>query len=167
MKWSPNQQKAIETLGRNVVVSASAGAGKTAVLTQRLTKRVAYDHVPVTSILAMTFTEAAAAEMKSRLFTSLNTLLKDEKDEHQRQFLQDQLVLLGNAHVSTIHSFCLSIIKENYFMIGLDPKTASNILSDEECLLLKEEAWNLSVDEMVRAFIRFHITVRLFQRQKR
>ncbi|MBE6107245.1 MAG: hypothetical protein E7192_01215 [Erysipelotrichaceae bacterium] len=150
MKWSPNQQKAIETLGRNVVVSASAGAGKTAVLTQRLTKRVAYDHVPVTSILAMTFTEAAAAEMKSRLFTSLNTLLKDEKDEHQRQFLQDQLVLLGNAHVSTIHSFCLSIIKENYFMIGLDPKTASNILSDEECLLLKEEAWNLSVDEMVK-----------------
>ena len=69
MEWSLNQKKAIDALGRNVVVSASAGAGKTAVLTERLTKRVAIDHVPVTSILAMTFTEAAAAEMKSRLFS--------------------------------------------------------------------------------------------------
>ena len=111
MRWSPNQQKAIDTIGRNVVVSASAGAGKTAVLTARLTKRVAKDHVPVTSILAMTFTEAAAAEMKSRLFSSLSNLLKDETDETQRQYLQDQLVLLGSAHVSTIHSFCLSLIK--------------------------------------------------------
>ena len=71
MRWSPNQQKAIDTIGRNVVVSASAGAGKTAVLTARLTKRVAKDHVPVTSILAMTFTEAAAAEMKERILERL------------------------------------------------------------------------------------------------
>ncbi len=150
MKWSPNQQKAIDALGRNVVVSASAGAGKTAVLTARLTKRVACDHVPVTSILAMTFTEAAAAEMKSRLFASLSELLKDETDEAQREYLANQLVLLGSARVSTIHSFCLSIIQENYFMIGLDPKTASTILSDEECLVLKEAAWNSAVSEMMQ-----------------
>ena len=148
MKWSVNQQKAIETLGRNVVVSASAGAGKTAVLTARLTKRVAQDHVPVTSILAMTFTEAAAAEMKSRLFKSLSELLKKETNEAQREYLQEQLILLGSARVSTIHSFCLSIIKENYFMIGIDPKTASNILSDEECLILKEEAWKQAITQM-------------------
>ncbi|MBR5207431.1 MAG: UvrD-helicase domain-containing protein, partial [Erysipelotrichaceae bacterium] len=150
MRWSPNQQKAIDTIGRNVVVSASAGAGKTAVLTARLTKRVAKDHVPVTSILAMTFTEAAAAEMKSRLFSSLSNLLKDETDETQRQYLQDQLVLLGSAHVSTIHSFCLSLIKENYFMINLDPKTASNILSDEECTQLKEDAWVSAFNTMLQ-----------------
>ena len=148
MKWSLNQQKAIETLGRNVIVSASAGAGKTAVLTARLTKRVAQDHVPVTSILAMTFTEAAAAEMKSRLFKSLSEILEKETNDAQREYLQDQLVLLGNARVSTIHSFCLSIIKENYFMIGLDPKTASNILSDEECLVLKETAWSQAISQM-------------------
>ncbi len=150
MRWSPNQQKAIDAIGRNVVVSASAGAGKTAVLTARLTKRVAKDHVPVTSILAMTFTEAAAAEMKSRLFSSLSNLLKDETDEIQRQYLQDQLVLLGSAHVSTIHSFCLSLIKENYFMINLDPKTASNILSDEECTQLKEDAWVRAFNTMLQ-----------------
>ena len=150
MKWSINQKKTIDALGRNVVVSASAGAGKTAVLTERLTKRVAIDHVPVTSILAMTFTEAAAAEMKSRLFSSLSNLLNEENDPTQRQYLQDQLVLLGSAHVSTIHSFCLSLIKENYFMIQLDPKTASNILSDEECLQLKEEAWNQAVSTMMQ-----------------
>ena len=151
MEWSLNQKKAIDALGRNVVVSASAGAGKTAVLTERLTKRVAIDHVPVTSILAMTFTEAAAAEMKSRLFSSLSKLLDEETDPVQRQYLQDQLVLLGSAHVSTIHSFCLSLIKENYFMIQLDPKTASNILSDEECLQLKEEAWNQAASSMMRS----------------
>ena len=150
MRWSPNQQKAIDTIGRNVVVSASAGAGKTAVLTARLTKRVAKDHVPVTSILAMTFTEAAAAEMKNRLFSSLSKLLQDEQDETQRQYLLDQLVLLGSAHVSTIHSFCLSLIKENYFMINLDPKTASNILSDDECAQLKEVAWNKAFDTMLK-----------------
>lgn len=145
MKWSPNQQRAIETLGTNVVVSASAGAGKTAVLTARLTKRIVEDHVPVSAILAMTFTEAAASEMKSRLFTSLSKAAADETNEVQKQFLLDQLVLLGSAHVSTIHSFCLSVIKENYFMIHLDPKTASNILSDEECLTLKEDSWNRAV----------------------
>lgn len=150
MKWSPNQQKAIDALGRNVVVSASAGAGKTAVLTARLTKRVAHDHIPVTSILAMTFTEAAAAEMKSRLFVSLSELLKSETDAAQREYLNNQLILLGSARVSTIHSFCLSIIQENYFMIGLDPKTASTILSDEECLVLKEAAWNQAVSEMMQ-----------------
>ena len=148
MTWSPNQLKAIESLGKNVVVSASAGAGKTAVLTERLTKRIARDHIPVTSILAMTFTEAAASEMKSRLFISLNKLLQNETDEIQRSFLQDQLVLLGSAHISTIHSFCLSVIKENYFMINLDPKTASNILSDDECLMLKDQAWQYSINQM-------------------
>ncbi|MBP3398883.1 MAG: UvrD-helicase domain-containing protein [Erysipelotrichaceae bacterium] len=151
MKWSVNQQRAIETLGKNVVVSASAGAGKTAVLTARLTKRIVEDHVPVTAILAMTFTEAAAAEMKSRLFMSLSKSAEQETDPQQKQFLLDQLVLLGSAHVSTIHSFCLSVIKENYFMIHLDPKTASNILSDDECLMLKQQAWNQAVDEFYQS----------------
>lgn len=112
MKFSPAQQQAIDIRGTNVIVSASAGAGKTSVLVQRLTQMVLEDRIPVTSILAMTFTEDAAAEMKARLKRQLQARSTDP-------WISDQLALLETASISTIDSFCYDLVKKYYYKIPI------------------------------------------------
>lgn len=136
--WNEEQLKAINMTGKNILVSASAGAGKTTVLVARLMKRITQDKMPVNSILAMTFTEAAASEMKKRLLASLNQELKNPEADHE--YIKKQLVNMQNAHISTIHSFCLDLIKENYALIGLDPGRITNILDDGLLTVMKKEA---------------------------
>ena len=142
MKYSLNQQLAINSIGKNIVVSASAGAGKTAVLTARLTKRIIEDKISISNILAMTFTDAAASEMKIRLFKSLTNIAENSSDTKQIDYCQQQLVLLGTANVSTIHSFCLSVIKENYYIINLAPSIIENLLSDDQLIQIHENVFN-------------------------
>lgn len=136
MGWSKQQEKAIELVGKNVLVCASAGAGKTTVLIARLMKRITIDRIGVNEILAMTFTEAAAAEMKKRLSVSLNTEYEKTKDP----FLYTQISLLPSAQISTIHSFCLSVIKNYSYVLGLDPKRCTNILDEATSSLYKKQA---------------------------
>ncbi len=138
MKYSENQSRAINSLGKNIVVSASAGAGKTAVLTARLKKRITVDKVSVSNILAMTFTDAAACEMKIRLFKSLSELIDSSNDQEEIDYCNQQLILLATSNVSTIHSFCLSVIKENYYIINLAPTVLENILSDDQLVSIHE-----------------------------
>ena len=110
MKWSQEQQTAIDIINKNITISAGAGAGKTAVLIARLTKRIIKDHISVDNILAITFTEAAASEIKKRLTNSLaNEYLKLNDS-----YIQKQMSLLASANISTIHSFCLYVIKNYY-----------------------------------------------------
>ncbi len=143
--WNEEQLKAINTINKNVLVSASAGAGKTTVLVARLMKRITQDKMPVDSILAMTFTEAAASEMKKRLLASLNKELKNPEADHE--YIKMQLVNLQNAHICTIHSFCLTLIKENYALIGLDPGRIANILDDGILSVMKSEALKTICDK--------------------
>ncbi len=124
------QQSAIDALGRNIVVSASAGAGKTAVLVQRLVKRCVDDQIPINEILAVTFTSAAAGEMKKRLSQMLNEKLSTETDETTKAYLSQQLIDLETAQITTIDSYCLNIIQKYYNVIGLDPATSRNILAE-------------------------------------
>lgn len=126
MIQSKQRQLAIETTNQNIVVSASAGAGKTTLLIDRLMKRLMVDRLSVDQILALTFSEAAAAEMKERLTHQLTKQLQLTPDD----FLQTQLSLLETAQISTIHSFCLSIIQDFSYVLNLDPQSTSNILDD-------------------------------------
>lgn len=135
-QFNTQQQMAIDALGQNVIVSASAGAGKTTVLIARLMKRILQDGVRIDEIAAMTFTEAAASEMKTRLLSSLNK----ENINQSSPFLQEQIAMIETASISTIHSFCLNIIKNYGYVIGLDPKRTENILSPAEASLLKKDA---------------------------
>jgi len=144
-KWTPAQQRAIETVGRGVLVTASAGTGKTAVLSHRAVRRIAdgTDPVRADSMLVLTFTDAAAEEMRSRIAETLYQRYLDTHDSRLRQ----QLLLLDRAYISTIHSFCKRILTEFFYLIDLDP--AFGILDADEQRLLKadllagtlEDAW--------------------------
>jgi len=130
MKMDPQQDAAVNTVGSDILVSASAGAGKTRVLIERLIKRCVQDRVPLDRILAVTFTQAAAAEMKNRAARRLQECLQASSDREEQQWLQQQIILLDSADITTIDAYCLSLIQKHYSVIGLDPAMASNILDD-------------------------------------
>lgn len=146
MNYKPSQQEAIDHLDSNVIVPASAGAGKTAVLIARLMKRIIVDEVELDEICAMTFTEAAASEMKVRLMKALNEKFEEEPSD----FITKQISLLETAHISTIHSFCLNIVKNYGYIIGIDPDQTQNILPPAEQNILKEEAIALTIESMIQ-----------------
>lgn len=139
MIWTKEQSQAINNIGHNITVSASAGAGKTAVLVNRLMKRIIDDKVSVDKIVALTFTEAAAAEMKNRLMSELASKFEENPDD---TYLQEQISLLPSAKISTIHSFCLSILKDYYYVLGLDPSHLNNILDTATIAKVKNEAFD-------------------------
>lgn len=142
-KWSKEQEKAIYTLNKNILVSASAGSGKTTVLIARLLHLVKDKKVPIDEILAMTFTEAAANEMKKRLSVSLLEAIEASNNEDETIYLQTQLANMSKSYISTIHGFCLRIIESYYYMIGIDKTRTTNILDDS----IKVELLNESINE--------------------
>lgn len=129
-EWNEQQYKAIHTKDRNILVSASAGSGKTTVLIARLMDLVMKDHVSIDAICAMTFTEAAANEMKKRLASELQNAYQTCEEKVERAFITKQLTNIQNAHISTIHSFCLSILQDYYYIIGLDVKRIGNVMDN-------------------------------------
>ncbi len=131
MNFTNDQQKAIDARGKDTLVSASAGSGKTRVLVERLCQLILKDRISVDQILAMTFTNDAAAEMKDRLRARL-------LEEKSTEFIQDQLALLENADISTIDSFCFKIVKNYYYKIPITLYRANTIASDAQ----KKEAFD-------------------------
>lgn len=138
-KWSPQQKKAIYTMDKNILVSASAGSGKTTVLIARLLHLVKDKRVEIDRILAMTFTEAAANEMKKRLAKELQDALTTSTSEEEKNYLNTQLANMSKAYISTIHGFCLNIIKNYYYAIGLDKESIMNIMdASTQSILLRK-----------------------------
>ena len=113
MKWTKDQQKVIDLRDSNILVSAAAGSGKTAVLVERIIQEVTQDEHPIDidRLLVVTFTKAAAAEMRQRVGRAMENALTDRPGDKR---LQRQLSLLHNAQITTIDSFCQNIIR-NYF----------------------------------------------------
>ncbi len=128
MPWTTEQLDAIRSDG-NLIVSAAAGAGKTAVLTERIAMRI-IGGIPVERMLVLTFTRAAAAEMKARITKRL-AMLADEADTPDAQlYLREQARAVGNANISTVHAFCARVLRRHYHVLGLAPK--SRILDETE-----------------------------------
>ncbi len=134
--FTKDQQKVIDLRNRNILVSAAAGSGKTAVLVERIITRLTKDTPPidVDQLLIVTFTEAAAAEMKERIRNAIEKALEeDPENEH----LQRQSSLIHGALITTIHSFCLSVIRDYFHTIDLDP--SFRIGEEGELKLLKQD----------------------------
>ena len=112
MGWTREQEKAINARNANILVSAGAGSGKTSVLVERIIKKLINDHINIEDILVVTFTEAAASEMKERVLKALYKQL-DENPEDLN--IQRQVANLGRSNISTIHSFCLNVIRNNFY----------------------------------------------------
>src|SRR4051812_29395954 len=146
--WTTEQLAGIQTTGHSLLVSAAAGSGKTAVLAQRCAYLVCDASPPcdVDQLLVVTFTEAAAAEMKHRIETVLRERLVG-REEDQR--LVRQLALIERAQVSTLHGFCSRLLRQNFHLLGLDPGFAM-LDGDEGKLLRIEVARELFSDRYER-----------------
>lgn len=133
--FTKEQNQAINDYGKDILVSASAGSGKTTVLVERVLKRI-LSGTPVSSLLIITFTKAAAREMKERIKQKISNQIEKEPNN---QFLRSQLLDVDTANISTIDSFCLDVIRRFYYVIDLNPQFS--VLTDEtQAELLKERA---------------------------
>ncbi|MEH7384701.1 helicase-exonuclease AddAB subunit AddA [Bacillus sp. JJ1521] len=135
-QWTDDQWKAIVSSGQDILVAAAAGSGKTAVLVERIIRKIlAKEHpVDVDRLLVVTFTNASAAEMRNRIGEALEKALKEDPASlHVRR----QLSLLNRASISTIHSFCLEVIRKFYYLIDIDP--GFRIADSTEAELLRDE----------------------------
>lgn len=135
MAWTNEQQAAIDSRGQTLLLSAAAGSGKTAVLVERIIRRLLDKEYPIdiTELLVVTFTKAAAAEMRDRIGTALMKALSETKDSR----VERQLALLPSAQISTLHAFCQHVIRKYFYTIDLDP--AFSIAGEEELNLLRRQ----------------------------
>ena len=120
VEWTSEQKKVIDLRDRDILVSAAAGSGKTAVLVERIVNRICVDDPPVDidRMLVVTFTKAAAAEMRERVSRAIEARLQKTPDDEN---LQKQATLVHNALITTIDSFCLFVVQNNFAQINLDP----------------------------------------------
>ncbi|CCO07369.1 helicase-exonuclease AddAB subunit AddA [Desulforamulus hydrothermalis] len=135
-KWTDEQWSAITTRDKALLVAAAAGAGKTAVLVERIIRLITDRERPVEvdSLLVVTFTNAAAAEMRERIAAALHQALKE--NPHDRR-LAKQLAMLNRAAVTTLHSFCLDLLRRYYYLLDLDP--GFRVADETEAELLRLE----------------------------
>ncbi len=135
-KWTPEQTAAIGCRGGTVLVSAAAGSGKTAVLVQRVIDILTDEEKPVSpaQVLVVTFSNAAAAQMRQRIGARFSELVAEHPEN---QYLQRQQMLLSSAHISTVHAFCLDLIKSNFQRLNIAPDC--RLGNDKEIALLEDQ----------------------------
>ena len=134
--FTDDQQKVIDLRNCNILVSAAAGSGKSAVLVERIIQMISNRDKPVDidRLLIVTFTKAEAAEMRERIGLAISEKLETEPDN---EHLQRQATLLHNAQITTIDSFCLFVLRNNFNDIGLDP--GFGVADEDEVNLLKQD----------------------------
>jgi len=156
---TPSQQPAVAARG-NVLVMAGAGTGKTHTLVARCLNLLCEEKVSLDEILIVTFTEAAATEMRQRLRAALEKKSRENFDS----FLSEQLALFDAAHIGTLHGFCFKLVREHFYELGLDPQIS--ILDEGQTRLLAgetldeqfnshyegEDEFSLAVQELIKIY---------------
>lgn len=142
VRWTEAQRRALETRGRHLLVSAAAGSGKTAVLVERIVRRVTDEGGDIDRLLVVTFTEAAAAQMRDRLMEAIEERLAERPgDAH----LSRQLLLLPRASIATLHAFCLNVVRQHFYTLGLDPNV--RVMDEHEAYLTRLEALDTVLED--------------------
>ncbi len=150
--WTKDQWKAIWAKDQDILVAAAAGSGKTAVLVNRIIQKVVSEEDPINvdELLVVTFTNASAAEMRHRISEALEKAISQNPSS---QHLRKQLGLMNRASISTLHSFCLEVIRKYYYVTDIDPgfrigdSTEIELLRDEVMEDLFEEQYGQSDNE--------------------
>ena len=145
-RLTESQREAVRHTG-NTLVKAGAGTGKTSTLVERVLYWVTEKGQSIDRLLMVTFTEASAAEMRQRIRESLMKCLEQAGTDEQQDLLGEQLARLEQAQISTLHSFCLRLVKENFHLLGIDPDV--RVLDDQQTRPLQERL----LDELMRAHI--------------
>ena len=145
MPYTKDQQKAIDTRDKNILVAAAAGSGKTRVLVERIIRQLIGGELDVDELLVVTFTNAAAAEMRERIESALEKERTKVTDKQMAARLERQMVLLTGADICTFHSFCQRLIRQQIEAIDVDPKF--RLASEQELVLLKNDTLEALLEE--------------------
>ena len=145
MRFTDDQKKAIEAQDRNILVAAAAGSGKTRVLVERIIRQILEDGMDVDKLLVVTFTHAAAEEMRERIEDALAREMDDSIDQDAAARLDRQMILLTGADISTFHSFCQRVIRQHIETIDVDPKF--RLAGKQEMTLLKQDVLEAMLEE--------------------
>ncbi|MFT9497773.1 helicase-exonuclease AddAB subunit AddA [Anaerosolibacter sp.] len=162
VRWTEGQQQAIDARGSNLLVAAAAGSGKTAVLVERIIQLIIKDRVDIDRLLIVTFTNAAAGEMRERIGAAL--LQEMEKGNENEEHLRRQMNLLNRASISTLHSFCIDVVRKYFHLLEVDPNfrigdsTETSIMKMEILEELFEEEYEKSDDKFIGLVERFGAT---------
>ncbi|MGL5043168.1 MAG: UvrD-helicase domain-containing protein [Culicoidibacterales bacterium] len=155
MRFTAQQSQAISTRTPEVLVSAAAGSGKTAVLVERIISIIVEDGITIDRLVVLTFTNAAATQMRQRLKKRLQEQLKETTG--RKAFVRKQLLLLPAANICTFHAFCINVLRNNYQYIGLSP--TFKIADENEMALLKQEVLQevleIAFTEQTQHFVAF------------
>lgn len=141
INWTKDQKKAIDIRKSNLLVSAAAGSGKTAVLVERIINLVKKDKIDIDKFLIVTFTNAAANGMKQKIQKALTEEIRS--DNTDKKFLRRQINLIGKAQISTLHSFCINVTRKNFHYLDIDPNFRIGDPSEVDIML------NESIDEVL------------------
>lgn len=134
VKWTNEQLQAILEKDSNILVAAAAGSGKTAVLVERIIHKILEEDVNIDELLVVTFTNAAASEMRQRILDAIYSYLEQHPENAK---MQEQIMKMAKANICTIHSFCLDVIRNHFYEIGISPNI--RIGKPNEMELLKRQ----------------------------
>lgn len=148
MEYTEDQKKAISARGHNILVAAAAGSGKTRVLVDRIVQRLLSGECNVDELLVVTFTNAAAMEMRERIEKELRRELAEAGEAGKARRLDRQLVLLTGAHISTFHVFCQRLIRQHIELVDADPQF--RLAGEQEMALLKRDVLEDLLEEHYR-----------------
>ena len=149
--WTEDQLKAIEKRDSNILVSASAGSGKTAVLVERIIEKILNDYLDVDKILVVTFTNAAAQELKEKILNAIYKSLENEKDPKKINHLKNQLIYINRASITTIDAFCFKLVRENFNILNIDPNI--RICEESQSVLIKTRVLEDLLEEEYESYV--------------
>ncbi|MCR8968944.1 helicase-exonuclease AddAB subunit AddA [Facklamia sp. 7083-14-GEN3] len=161
-KFNPEQWQAIHQRGNNILVAASAGSGKTTVLIERIMTHLLMRYAELKEVLVVTFTESAANEMKERMEKRLKSAVNQSLDGEEKRYLLSQINQLPSAHIQTLHSFCLFVIQNFFYLEDINP--AFNLLIDEsQKQVMVEEVWDNLIEQITEADAKLTVNQADFQ----
>ena len=145
MNWTQEQARAIELRNKNILVAAAAGSGKTAVLVERIKRLILEDRCPIDRMLIVTFTNAAASEMKEKIEKAIEQAIREAENKEDLIFLKKQLDLLPAANISTFHAFALEVIRRYFYIIDIEPNF--KICDGTQQTILRGQAMDQLIEE--------------------